>query len=234
MTETGEMIIYLLIATVIAIRLRNILGKVDTTNFNNSNINTEQDSQSADEEDVITLCTSEYRKEYDNEEMYNIIADKANKTTIFNTIQAIKEKDGNFILMDFMQDVEKVYDIIIQAFDKNDQAALRELTSDQVFTFFVNKITSRQQQEQTQETTVVSMDSKTIYRASLKSNVAEIGVKFVSKQISLLKDTQGNIIKGDKSRSDIVEDAFVFRRDITSHSPAWKIISINEDIDNLV
>jgi predicted lipid-binding transport protein (Tim44 family) len=52
-------------------------------------------------------------------------------------------------------------------------------------------------------------------------------VKFVSEQINFVKNEKEELIEGDLSRVNILEDVWNLSKDITSSSPNWLLSNIS-------
>jgi len=74
------------------------------------------------------------------------------------------------------------------------------------------------------EDTLVGIRSAKIVEASMDGHHSIVTVKFVSEQISALRDAEGNIIDGNPNEVIDVTDFWTFSRDTRSSDPNWTLI----------
>ena len=73
---------------------------------------------------------------------------------------------------------------------------------------------------------MISFDSAEITNAKItKNDLVKITVKFISEQVNLLKNKDGEIIEGDEQYIQNITDVWTFERSITSASPNWLLTS---------
>lgn len=58
-----------------------------------------------------------------------------------------------------------------------------------------------------------------------KSDVAKITVRFVSEQVNILKNKDGEVIEGDENFIQNITDSWTFERALTSTNPNWLLVS---------
>ncbi len=127
---------------------------------------------------------------------------------------------------DFCSKAAKVFEMILTAFACQDEDTLKMLTGKRLFSNFKKIINSRKEDGICAETDLIKIEEVTILSAELKDNgVAKIVVKFVSEQINLLKNSEGEIIEGDENFVQQITDIWTFEKDINSSSKTWLLVS---------
>jgi len=126
----------------------------------------------------------------------------------------------------FIRSAENAFRIITEAFNKGDTETLEMLVNKKLFNSFCDVIESRQKEGVVAETDFICFDKVEIIKASIKANkTASITVEFVSQQVNILRNAQGDVIKGDENYIQVITDVWTFEREISSTSPNWILIS---------
>ena len=115
---------------------------------------------------------------------------------------------------------------IIEAFAKGDIATLEMLVNKNLLKKFQEIIESRRAEGITAETDFIGFSKAEIVTAKISRNqVAKIIVEFVSEQVNLLKNKQGDVIEGDDQFIQNITDVWTFERALTSTNPNWLLVS---------
>lgn len=126
----------------------------------------------------------------------------------------------------FIRSAENAFRIITEAFNKGDTETLEMLVNKKLFNSFCDVIESRQKEGVVAETDFICFDKVEIIKASIKANkTASITVEFVSQQVNILRNAQGDVIKGDENYIQNITDVWTFEKSITSASPNWILVS---------
>jgi predicted lipid-binding transport protein (Tim44 family) len=221
----ADLVILGLLAVFILLRLRSILGdKVghDGTDYFKKMLPPAAKQQAqAQEEPIVQLDEKSFKVKFKDEDPY---LTSLKNSQVANTLESIKEKDLQFSATAFLQGAKLAYEMVFDAFAKGDRKTLGMLLSEATFAAFSNELDSREAAEHKMETMLVSVVPKDIVAASLNGSVARLTVKFDSEHITVVRDSKGGIVEGDPSELNIVDDQWVFERDVTSKNPNWKII----------
>lgn len=216
----ADIIILALIAVFILLRLRSVLGdKVgnDSPNYFNKVKPAEQPQR----ETIVKLDERPLKVRLKEEDPY--LASLKDKELVA-ALEEMREKDPQFTATAFLDGAKMAYEMVFDAFAKGDRKTLTMLLSDDTLATFTKELDARENDENNTETTLVSVKAKGITSASLKGSVARISVDFASEQIVIVRNGDGEIIEGNASEVEDVEDNWVFERNVTSKNPNWKII----------
>lgn len=140
-------------------------------------------------------------------------------------IAQIKIADARFDPTEFLGGARKAFEWILQAFVNGDTNTLQPLLSDDVFRNFEQTIQERQRAGEKLETTLVGIQSADITEAYMAGRTAHVTVKFVSQQITVVRDAQGAVIEGDPSSVTDVTDYWTFARDTRAPDPNWTLVA---------
>ena len=139
-------------------------------------------------------------------------------------VAEIKKQDPGFSLKEFLEGAKAAFEMVLGAFSGKDGKTLKMLLSPALFDAFSRELEAREKAKQTIETTLVSIRSHEITGVTFEKQIARIRVKFISEQITVVRDAGGAIVEGDPSHVEDVEDEWEFERDIRSRNPNWTII----------
>jgi predicted lipid-binding transport protein (Tim44 family) len=217
----ADIIILALIAGFILLRLRSVLGQ--KTGNDDPNFFKRQLPPADLRQEPIVQINEKILKPRPKEEGDPYLA-TLNDVALVETINAIKAKDAQFSATSFIEGARSAFEMVFDAFAKGDKQTLKMLLADDLYQHFVGEIEAREKEATHPETTLVSVVSKELRQVSLNGNLARLTVKFISEQVTVVRDSSGKIIEGDPSALHHVEDEWVFERDITSKNPNWKII----------
>ena len=135
----------------------------------------------------------------------------------------IKLADPSFDRVTFLGGAGAAFEVIVEAYAAADAAALRPLLADDVYQPFARAARDRAAVGHSLETEVVSIDEAEIIEAGLSGETASITIRFVSQQISVERDADGDVVSGDPGDAIEVTDIWTFERDTRSRDPNWKL-----------
>jgi len=127
----------------------------------------------------------------------------------------------------FLKGAKMTFEIVINNFASGNLEEIKNLVCPSIFEGFSKIVQKRQQDKQNLVTNLISIDEVSIVVASYSGDLANIVVKFPSKQINYIQDSNNSIISGSKDQILNITDNWAFQRNLTSPSPAWQVISTN-------
>jgi len=133
----------------------------------------------------------------------------------------IKAADPAFNVREFLNGAKMAFEMILEAYNNGDKALLKDLLSKEIYTDFENAIEARKTADTHEESTLLSVESADITRAKLRGKTAEVTVTFVSEQVTVERDKNGEIVAGDPSQAELVTDEWTFTRETRSQNPNW-------------
>jgi predicted lipid-binding transport protein (Tim44 family) len=136
-------------------------------------------------------------------------------------VAAIRTADPTFDPIGFSAGARAAFTTIVEAFAKGDTAALRPLLDGPTYASFEAAIRGRAERKEKAETTLIGFEASDIAAASLQGTQAEVTVRFVSEQINVLRNAEGQIIDGNPNEVQKVVDLWTFRRYVKSSDPNW-------------
>lgn len=141
------------------------------------------------------------------------------------SLTALIKADPGFDPGHFLDGAKAAYEAIVIAFAEGDGGTLKNLLGDEVYDGFARAIRERESRGEKLESSLVGIDKADIIEAEVKGRNAYITVKFVSELISATRDADGEVIEGDPKKVREVTDIWTFCRDISSRNPNWKLVA---------
>ena len=137
----------------------------------------------------------------------------------------IKVADPKFDPREFLSGARLAFEVILTSYAGSDTAALKPLLSPEVFGNFSQSIRDRQQANETMEITLVGIKSADTVEAYMAGRTAHLTIKFVSQQITAVRDDNNEVIEGDPKEVIDVTDFWTFARDTRSGDPNWILVA---------
>ena len=140
-------------------------------------------------------------------------------------IAQIKLADRSFDEEGFVTGARAAFEMVVDSFANGNTDTLRSLLSDDVYENFAAAIRERVSKDQTHETTMVGFDVTEIIEAEMEGRNALVTVKYVSDQVNVTRDLEGEIVEGDPVAVTRITDIWTFARDVSSSNPNWVLIA---------
>ena len=140
-------------------------------------------------------------------------------------ITQIQLADRSFDEEGFVSGARAAFEMVVDSFASGDTDTLQSLLSDDVYENFAAAISDRVSKDQTHETTMVAFDVTEIIEAEMEGRNALVTVKYVSDQVNVTRDSEGEIVDGDPSAVTRITDIWTFARDVSSSNPNWVLIA---------
>jgi len=228
-------LLFLVLAVVIFIRLRNVLGR------RTGNERQPFDPYSAPDqkrpgapktsEPVVALPRGRSAPLGDAsvpsvEDIEARLGSHAPKNSpLAQSLTALMRADPSFDPGPFLDGAKTAYEMIVMSFAEGDEAVLKQLLGADVFEGFESAIRERETRGEKVESNLVGIDRADIIEAEVKNRTAYVTVKFVSELISVTRDADGEVVEGDPKKVREVTDIWTFAREVTSKNPNWKLVA---------
>jgi len=144
-------------------------------------------------------------------------------------VAAIQTADPGFQPLAFAGGARAAFATIVEAFAKGDLQALRPLLDGPTFASFETAIRGRAERHEKAETTVIGFEASDIAAAELQGSDAVVCVRFVTEQINVVRNVEGQIAEGNPNEVQKVVDLWTFRRDTKSSDPNWALIKTESE-----
>ncbi len=222
-----DIILFAAIAAFFVLRLRGVLGK-RTGHEKRPKYDpfAKPDQDEGEEDKVIPLPDRSRAAKTDQvDEEAAEAAEAAAETPLSVGLMQIGRVDKAFDEEQFLSGAGTAFEWIINAFAQGDTKALRPLLSNDVYGDFAGAIEEREGAGQTLETTMVGITEAAIIEAELQGRTAFITIKFVSEQVNVVRDRDGEVVEGDSNHVTKITDIWTFARNTRSRDPDWTLVA---------
>ena len=141
------------------------------------------------------------------------------------SLTSLMRADPGFDPAPFVDGAKMAYEAIVMAFAEGDEATLEQLLGTDVFEGFQRAIRERETRGEKVLSSLVGIDKADIIEVEVKNRTAYVTVKFVSELISVTRDADGEVIEGDPKKVREVTDIWTFAREVASKNPNWKLVA---------
>jgi len=215
-----DIIILAFIAGFLVLRLRRVLGRRDGHEGGyQDQFRDREDPESDTKADDNVVHLPDRAEDVDVADI-----DVSANDPIGAGIIQVRVADPSFDPAGFAEGAKMAFEMILNAFASGDRKSLKGLLSPDVYKNFDSAISEREAAGEKLEDTLVGIRSSEIVEASMDGHHSVITLKFVSEQISALRDSENNIIDGNPNEVIDVTDFWTFSRDTRSKDPNWTLI----------
>ncbi len=217
MSQYLDIIILLVVVVLIFQKLKTLLGtRPDMEERQQAELKSAK---------ILTVIAQELEKQQKKEAETAPTITSESTAELSDTDKTLKEIP-NFNKESFLTSAKKAFELIVTSFAKGDTQTLEMLVNSKLYKKFQEIINQRANDGITSETDFIGFDSAEITHAEIsKNNIAKITVKFISEQVNLLRNKEGEVIEGDEQYIQNITDVWTFERALTSTSPNWLLAS---------
>jgi predicted lipid-binding transport protein (Tim44 family) len=227
-------LLFLVLAVVIFIRLRSVLGRRTGTERPPYDPYTRADPKRATDvsEPVVALPRGAAGRAPveasgpSAEDIEARLGRHASKDSpLGQSLTGLMRADPAFDPNHFLDGAKTAYEMVVMAFAEGDEATLKQLLGSEVYDGFQRAIREREGRGEKMESSLVGIDKADIIEAEVKNRTAYVTVKFVSELVSVTRDADGEVVEGDPKKVREVTDIWTFTRDFASRNPNWKLVA---------
>ena len=210
-----DIIILLFVVVMVFAKLKNLLG---TRPENETEISKESAAK------IFDILMQEHNKRHPQAEKggEELKADESGLSESEKNLRAIPGFNRN----KFLNGAKKAFEIIVTSFAKGDVDTLENLVGKTLLKKFKDIIARRKEEGISAETDFIGFNEAISTDAKItKSNLAKISVKFVSEQVNILRDKNGEVLEGDENFIQSITDVWTFERGLNATTPNWLLVS---------
>jgi predicted lipid-binding transport protein (Tim44 family) len=137
----------------------------------------------------------------------------------------IKLADPRFDAADFQEKAKTAFEYIVMAFAAGDAQKLKPLLSKDAFEGFAAAIKAREEKGHTLATTLVRIKDAELVEAGMNGRNASVTVRYVTEQINVTRDREGNVVDGDPDRITEAVDIWSYERNTRASDPNWTLVA---------
>lgn len=145
-------------------------------------------------------------------------------------LAAMKRIEPNFSVTQFLQGARGAYEMILMAFENGKLDEVTPFLSEDVYEAFAQVVDARHEQGLSIEADFIGLRETSLSDATFDTttNIAEISVKFVGELVSVVRDSEGNVIEGKPGQSKKQKDIWTFEREMGAGDPNWRLVATGE------
>ena len=151
-------------------------------------------------------------------------ADQDGTPSLSAGLTQVRIADPSFDANRFVDGASRAFKMIVESFAQGNIGALRPLVSDDLFDEFGTEIRRRAAEGEAHETQIVKLREAEILEAGVAGRTATVTIKFVSDQLNVVRDEDGNVVDGDAETAMDVTDIWTFARNTRSSDPNWTLV----------
>jgi len=232
-----DIILFAIIAAFLVFRLRNVLGRRDGHEGGyrdplKPDVQPDRDETQDDDDNVVQLSDRNKNDDWplaDDNAADEVVHDAAmavdESDPLAIGLAQIQQADPGFNAGEFMEGAAAAFEMILNAYAAGDTSVLKNLLSADVYGNFNQAIRDREQAGEVLEDTLVDIKDAEIVEAYLESRHASVTIKFVSEQVNVTRDENGDVVDGNPNAIITVTDFWTFSRDTKAKDPNWTLVA---------
>ncbi|MBO5039154.1 MAG: Tim44 domain-containing protein [Alphaproteobacteria bacterium] len=181
----------------------------------------------AEDAKVIIIPKEQFEKLY-KEPKKNVVAEGGESVDLSKLSPLDREltRIPNFNKALFIKGAQKAFEMILSAFSKGDAGTLSKLVNGELLKKFEKIINERKEQGMTAETDLIGFVETEIESVKfVDEDSVNLVVKFVSEQVNLLKNAEGEVIEGDENYVQKISDVWTFEKSLNPRVNSWLLCS---------
>jgi predicted lipid-binding transport protein (Tim44 family) len=223
-----DLLLYIIVAAVLVIWLRNTLGTRHGEERQRPNPLAEQEKPSAEQRGRILDITDSVSILDDSVSVFQGL-DLADKS-VEEGLKDIMRADRSFDPHRFVVGAKDAFPLIVEAFADGDVTTLQDLLVPPVFRAFEEAIEGRAAVGETVKTEIHSVRKATLIDARMVERMAYIKIRFTADETCVIRDRDGKITSGNPDRITEMTDVWTFGRDTRSKDPTWLLYETSDDV----
>jgi predicted lipid-binding transport protein (Tim44 family) len=144
-------------------------------------------------------------------------------------VAAVRAADPSFDPLGFAAGARSAFTTIVEAFAKGETAPLKALLDPPTYSSFESAIRGRNERHEKAETTLIGFEASDIAGAEMQGDDAQVTVRFVSEQINVTRNAEGQVADGNPNEVQKVIDLWTFRRNTRSSDPNWLLVKTESE-----
>lgn len=125
----------------------------------------------------------------------------------------------------FLSGVKAAFPMVVEAFAKGDQDTLRSLLSDEIYQDFAQAIEAREKAGETLETRIEKLHDVSLVGVRIENRMLEVETRIISEQFNVTRNADtGAVVAGSEESAVEITDVWTFARPLGSQDPNWVLV----------
>ncbi len=219
-----DILIYAIIAAVLVVWLRNILGTRSNDEQQRPNPYVESERDKAKPKNIVGLDGQPFVVDMENPLKKLDLSD-----ALIKEAEDLSRQMRDFNAIQFVENAEKAFIMVVEAFAKGEKDVLEMLLAPSVYESFEAAIKAREEKGETVSTEIHAVRKADIVDIQQKNGVAYVSIRFTADETCIIRDKDGNILSGDPERITEMVDVWTFGRKIKAKEPTWLLFETRDD-----
>ena len=175
---------------------------------------------------VIMVSKEQFEKAY--REMKNAIEESKEDVDLDKLSPLDRElsKIPDFNKNTFIKGAQKAFELILSSFSKGDVKSLENLVNKELLTKMKSVIEERKENGVVAEMDLIGFTETEVESVNfVDGGKVNVVVKFVSEQVNLLKNADGEVVEGDENYVQTINDVWTFEKFLNVKSNNWLLCS---------
>ncbi len=140
---------------------------------------------------------------------------------------AMKAVEPLFSVTEFQSGARQAYEMILMAFEGDDLETLDKFLADDVYASFEGVIKSRQKSGLTIDADFIGVKEMKIIDANFdaRRKEAEVTLRFVGELTSVVNNADGEVVEGEPHEIKRQTDTWTFARNMGENDPNWELVA---------
>lgn len=180
-----------------------------------------------DDDGVVINMSGEESKKEDSRKVAEAVSEDG-KCLVYAQKKgetAEKKETDSFNKEAFLKGACQVFEMTLKAFSEGNLTAVKDLLSKKVYKAFSEALDLRKEKNMTSEVDFICFDKKEVKDVKYLEDKVKVIVEFISEQINILRDADGNVVEGDENFVQKITDVWTFERLINANNSNWLLVS---------
>ncbi len=145
-------------------------------------------------------------------------------------LAAMKRKEPDFNVGDFVHGAGAAYEMILMAFERGDLSQVKPFLDPEIYDAFAAVVEDRHQKGLTVEAKFVGLSQIEIDEALFDeaTGEADISVRFQGELTYQVRDKSGEVVEGNDTSVKRQKDVWTFSRQLGTNDPNWLLVATGE------
>ncbi len=219
-----DILIYAIIAAVLVVWLRNILGTRNGDEQQRPNPYVESEQSKPKPKNIVGLDGQPFVVDMENPLKKLDLSDE-----LIKEAEGLSRQMRDFDAISFVENAKNAFVMVVEAFAKGEKDVLEMLLAPSVYESFEGAIKEREKKGETVSTEIHAVRKADIVDIQQKNGIAYVSIRFTADETCVIRDKDDNILSGDPERITEMVDVWTFGRKIKSKEPTWLLFETRDD-----